>query len=203
MKALIIIDIQNDFCPGGTLAVPDGDKVVEVINSLCGRFDKVIATRDWHPQKHVSFGSTHQRTTGEIIKLPSGEEQMLWPDHCVQGSKGADFHKNLAIKNFNIILHKGMNPDLDSYSAFYENDGKTSTGLTYYLNGFKIKEVFLCGLATDYCVYFTALDSLKEGFTTNLILDCCRAVNLPEGSEKKALKEMKDSGIKILNSSEI
>jgi len=204
MKALIIVDVQNDFCQGGNLACPRGDEVVPVINSISGKFDKVVATKDWHPPDHISFGSTHNKISGETIKLPEIKEtQLLWPDHCIRGSYGGDFHKDLDVESFNLILHKGTNPDLDSYSAFYENDRKTPTGLTYYLKGFGINEIFICGLATDYCVYYSAMDSIKDGFTTSLILDGCRAVNIPEGSEEEALEDMKKSGIKILTSSEI
>ncbi len=198
MKALIVIDLQNDFCPGGSLAVPGGDEIVPVVNGLMKKFDFVVATRDWHPLGHVSWASTHGRKPGELISIESGE-QMLWPDHCRQGSSGADFHPGLDTGPIRAIFHKGMNPALDSYSAFFENDFKTPTGLSAFLKGSGVDEVYLCGLATDYCVFFSAMDAVKEGFRTVLIQDACRAVNIPEGSESAALNRMAETGVEIIS----
>ncbi|MEW6041238.1 MAG: nicotinamidase [Elusimicrobiota bacterium] len=222
-SALIIIDVQNDFCPGGALAVPDGDKTIPVINSISGVFYKVVASQDWHPENHISFASTHNREPYEVIEiknmrlprpphpnpLPQGEReflalnaeklrQVLWPDHCVQGTFGSDFHKDLNLKPVNLIIRKGYNPAIDSYSAFLENDKKTQTGLHYYLKGLKIKDVFFCGLATDYCVYFSAVDARKFGFKSYVILEACRGVNVPQGNIKKAILTMQKQGVKII-----
>jgi nicotinamidase/pyrazinamidase len=196
--ALLIVDVQNDFCPGGALAVEKGDEVIPVINKISGRFDKVVATRDWHPKDHVSFAGNHKGEEPFTVIEVDGLEQMLWPDHCVPGTKGAEFHPDLELKNVDLILHKGTRSELDSYSAFLENDQKTETGLRYYLNGFGVTRVFVAGLATDYCVYFTAMDARKFGYETFLIRDAARGVDVPEGNIEKALKDMKDNGVKVV-----
>ncbi len=196
-NALIIVDVQNDFCPGGTLAVPDGNKIIPVINKISSKFYKVIATQDWHPSNHISFAKTHNKKLYEKIKIGK-IEQTLWPQHCVQQTFGADFHKELNLENIYLILRKGTNPNIDSYSAFLENDKKTETGLHHYLKGLKIKDIFICGLATDYCVFFTAMDGKKLGFSVYVILDASKGVNVPEGNVENALKEMKKNGIKII-----
>ncbi len=202
-SALIIVDVQNDFCPGGALEVKEGDKVVPVINKISNRFYKVIATQDWHPENHLSFASNHPgKKVQDIIDL-NGIQQVLWPVHCVQGTKGADFHPELDLRPVDLIIRKGTNPQIDSYSAFFENDKKTSTGLEYYLKGLGIKKVFLTGLATDYCVFFSAMDSVKLGFETYVIIDATRGVDFPEGNIEKSLKAMKEAGIKIINSGDI
>jgi len=197
-SALIIVDVQNDFCPGGALEVKEGDKVVPVINKISNRFYKVIATQDWHPENHLSFASNHPgKKVQDIIDL-NGIQQVLWPVHCVQGTKGADFHPELDLRPVDLIIRKGTNPQIDSYSAFFENDKKTSTGLEYYLKGLGIKKVFLTGLATDYCVFFSAMDSVKLGFETYVIIDATRGVDFPEGNIEKSLKAMKeDSDLSI------
>ncbi len=202
MKALIIVDLQNDFCPGGALPVPGGDEIVPVINSLLSRFSLVAATRDWHPAGHISFASSHDKNPGEVIETENGT-QMLWPVHCVQSGSGANFHPDMNTGKLKMILHKGMNPELDSYSTFFENDKKTTTGLSAYLRGMGVTENYICGLAADYCVYYSALDSIREGFSTTVISDAIRAVNVPPGNRDKTLSHMKDSGIKIITSSEI
>ncbi|MFN3966649.1 MAG: bifunctional nicotinamidase/pyrazinamidase [Endomicrobiia bacterium] len=196
-NALIIVDVQNDFCPGGALAVPEGDKIIPVINKISSKFYKVIATQDWHPSNHISFAKTHNKKLYEKIKI-GNIEQTLWPEHCVQGTPGANLHKDLNLNNVQLILRKGTNPDIDSYSAFLENDRKTETGLHYYLKGLKIKNIYVCGLATDYCVYFTALDGIKFGFKVSVIIDASKGVNVPEGNVEKAIEDMKKRGIKIL-----
>jgi len=163
--ALIIIDVQNDFCPNGALAVPDGDQVVALINQVSEKFSTVILTQDWHPAGHASFASTHNADPFTTTTLHYGE-QTLWPDHCVQGSPGAEFHSQLNSNSAALIVRKGMHQGIDSYSAFFENDKTTSTGLTGYLNAMNIKRVFCAGLAFDYCVRFTAEDAVKENFAT-------------------------------------
>ena len=202
-NALIIVDVQNDFCPGGKLEVNEGDKIVPIINEFSHLFFKVIATQDWHPASHISFAINHPgKKEFETIEV-SGNIQVLWPEHCVQGSKGADLHPDLNLKPIDLILRKGTNPDLDSYSAFFENDHKTSTGLEYYIKGFGIKKVFLCGLATDVCVFYSAMDSAYLGFETYLIEDASKGVDIPEGNLKSSIDKMIQSGIKIIKSTEI
>lgn len=201
-KALIIVDVQNDFCPEGALPVPDGDKIIPVINKISEDFDKVIATQDWHPQKHISFASTHNKEPYQTIEVKNGT-QVLWPDHCIQGTPGADFHRNLILDSVDLIIRKGTDLNLDSYSALLENDKQTETGLQYYLKGLNINDIYLCGLATDYCVYFSALDAKNAGFNTTVILDACRGVDVPEGNIEKALDDMKSKGIQIINHEEL
>ncbi len=200
---LIVVDVQNDFCPGGALEVKDGDKVVPVINSIADKFEKVVATQDWHPQNHLSFASNHEgKKTLDVVNL-KGIQQVLWPDHCVQGTKGADFHPDLDTTKFDLIIRKGTNPEIDSYSAFFENDRKTRTGLEGYIKDLGLNKVYVCGLATDYCVFYTAMDSAKIGFETYVIIDACRGVDFPKGSIEKAVEDMKANGIKIITSKEI
>jgi nicotinamidase/pyrazinamidase len=202
-KALTVIDVQNDFCPGGSLAVNEGDKIVPVINSIMAKFDVVIGTQDWHPKNQISFASNHKgKNIYEQIEI-EGILQTLWPDHCVQGTEGAAFHKDLDATKFGIILRKGTNPKIDSYSAFKENDKKTETGLHGYLNALSIKDIFLCGLATDYCVYYSAIDSMAYGFNTSVLLDACRGIDNPEGNIDNAIKDMKNNNIRIMNSFEL
>ena len=175
---LIVVDVQNDFCPGGALAVPDGDAVVPVINRLMGRFAHCVLTQDWHPQGHQSFASAHPgREPFQTIEAPYGE-QTLWPDHCVQGSHGAEFHPALQTDRAGLILRKGFRPQIDSYSAFYENDRKTTTGLAGYLRERGFTRLFLAGLATDFCVRYSAEDARREGFEIVVIEDACRAIDL-------------------------
>lgn len=202
-SALLILDVQNDFCPGGALAVTGGDQVVPVINRIQPVFDTVIGTRDWHPPNHVSFAATHPGASiYEVISI-DGLAQVLWPVHCVSGTRGADFHPDLDTQRFRLILHKGMSPRLDSYSAFMENDKKTATGLDGYLRRLDIKNLFLCGLATDYCVFYSALDAVSSGFNVVLVVDACRGVDIPEGNVASALERMKASGVTLISSSEL
>lgn len=202
-SALVIVDVQNDFCPGGALAVKDGDGVIEIINSIMGCFNRIVATQDYHPSGHISFASSHRgRSPGDVINV-GGVEQMLWPEHCVEGSAGADFHSNLKISMVDIIVRKGRNPEVDSYSAFFENDRKTRTGLDGYLKDVGIKNVYFAGLATDYCVFFSAMDCRRLGFKTYLVVDGCRGVDLPKGNVQRVIREMKESGITIIESSSI
>jgi nicotinamidase/pyrazinamidase len=202
-EALLVVDVQNDFCPGGALAVPQGDAVVPVINRVARRFSVVAATQDWHPAGHVSFASSHPgRKSFETIKV-RGIEQVLWPDHCVQGSRGAGFHPKLDPAPVRFVIRKGSNPKMDSYSTFMENDRRTSTGLAGLLNELGVKRVFLAGLATDYCVLYSARDALAAGFRVLVIADACRGVDFPGGSVEKALAEMRQRGVRIIRSAQL
>jgi len=200
---LLVIDVQNDFCPGGTLEVKDGDGVVPVINRIMGEFPKVAATQDWHPQNHVSFASNHRGMSAFDSVSINGIDQVLWPDHCVQGTEGADLHPDLDKRYFDNILRKGTAPGLDSYSAFFENDKTTSTGIEYYLKGLGIEAVYVCGLATDFCVFYSVMDSVELGFKTTLIVDAARGVDFPEGSIEKAVANMRSAGVKVVKSEEV
>lgn len=202
MKALLVIDVQNDFCPGGALEVPKGDEVVPVINRLSGYFDVVIQTQDWHPERHSSFASSHSgKDPFENIEMPYGS-QILWPDHCVQGSKGADFHPGLETKHTQLIVRKGFRREIDSYSAFYENDNRTTTGLSGYLRERNIDSLYTVGLATDFCVKWSVLDGLKEDFTINVVEDAVRGIDI-EDSVEKAWSEMEEAGAQRITSEEI
>ena len=196
-SALIIIDMQNDFCNGGALAVKDGEKLVEPINDAQGKFDTIILTQDWHPKEHSSFASNNSAEVYSNIEMDYGP-QVLWPDHCIQGSIGANFHKNLNINKSNLILRKGCNPKIDSYSAFFENDKTTATGLEGYLVKKEIKRLYLCGLAFDYCVFYSALDGINLGFDVYVFQDLTKAINL-NNSERLARKTMIEKGIKLIN----
>ena len=192
--ALVVIDVQNDFCPGGALAVPDGDAVVPAINRLVPRFPACILTQDWHPPGHRSFASSHPgHAPFETTKLPYGE-QVLWPDHCVQGTAGAAFHHDLATAGADLVLRKGFRPGIDSYSAFYENDRRTPTGLAGYLRGRGISRLFFAGLATDFCVAWSAIDAAREGFEAAVVEDACRAIDL-DGSLAAAWDEMRAANV--------
>ncbi|PZO75122.1 MAG: bifunctional nicotinamidase/pyrazinamidase [Mesorhizobium amorphae] len=196
MQALVVIDVQNDFCPGGALAVADGDAVVPVINGLMAAFPHVILTQDWHPAGHKSFASSHPgKAPFESVAMPYGE-QTLWPDHCVQGTEGAAFHPTLAWDRAELVLRKGFRPEIDSYSAFFENDRTTPTGLGGYLRERGIGAVTLVGLATDYCVAFSALDARKEGFEVTVRLDACRGIDLG-GSVERMLGAMREAGVTL------
>ena len=198
---LIAVDPQNDFCPQGALAVPNGDVVIPLISALAQRFEHVVLTQDWHPADHHSFASSHPgRVPFETIEVAYGV-QTLWPDHCVQGSHGADFHRDLNLPQAGLILRKGTNPAIDSYSAFYENDQTTTTGLTAYLRAHGIERVFLAGLATDFCVFYTAMDGRREGFQVAVVEDACRAIDL-EGSLAAAMAEMRGAGVSFVQSHE-
>lgn len=177
MNALILVDIQNDFIPGGSLPVPLGNEIIKLVNELQDSFDLVVATQDWHPNTHKSFATQHPgKKQFETISL-HGLDQVLWPDHCVQGTKGAEFHGDLNMNKVEAVFRKGMNPDIDSYSGFYDNGYKKSTGLAGYLRDHGVKKVFVCGLAADYCVAYTAKDALKENFETYVIEDATRAID--------------------------
>ncbi len=200
MSALILVDLQNDFMPGGALAVPGGDAVIPVANQLAGTFDLVMATQDWHPPGHGSFASQHPgKVPGEAVEL-DGLHQELWPDHCVQGTRGAELHSGLDTVQITRVFHKGTDPRIDSYSAFFDNAHRKSTGLTDYLKKNGVSEVYLMGLATDYCVKFSVLDAVKLGFKTNVIEDGCRGIDLQPGDVNKAIAEMEAAGAVIVSS---
>ncbi len=201
-EALLIIDVQNDFCPGGSLAVSEGDMIIPVVNAIAPDFAIVVATKDWHPKGHVSFASRHGKAPFETTELSHGH-QVLWPEHCIQGEPGASLHPELDQRPVTMVLHKGANRELDSYSAFLENDHATPTGLEGYLRTHGISRVFICGLATDVCVKFSALDAVKCGFETYLIEDACRGVDIPEGSVDSALHDMTEAGVRCIGSSDL
>lgn len=201
MDALMIVDIQNDFTPGGSLAVPQGDEIIPVVNELQKSFELVIATQDWHPQEHKSFASNHSGKKPFETTTLQGLEQILWPDHCVQGSKGAEFHAGLHLKKVEAIFRKGMDTEIDSYSGFYDNGHKKSIGLAGYLRERKVKNVYICGLAADFCVFYTAKDALKEGFGTYMIEDATRPID--QDGFLKAKEEIKTLGGKVIMSSEV
>ncbi|HEV2972596.1 MAG TPA: bifunctional nicotinamidase/pyrazinamidase [Pirellulales bacterium] len=197
MKALIVVDVQNDFCPGGALPVREGDLVVPVINRILPRFDLVVATQDWHPANHGSFAANHPgQQPGEQIEL-AGLPQILWPVHCVQGTPGAELHLALDRTRIARIFQKGTDPTIDSYSGFFDNGRRASTGLDRYLNAQGVRKVYVCGLATDYCVKFTALDAVALGFKTHLIEDATRGVDLHPGDVQRAMDNMREHGINV------
>ena len=194
---LVVTDPQVDFCPGGALAVPEGDAIMPVINRLARRFAHVVVTQDWHPPVHISFASAHPgKHPFETIEVDYGP-QTLWPDHCVQGTEGAAFHPALDLPNAELVIRKGYHPAIDSYSAFRENDRKTPTGLTGYLRERGLTRVTLCGLATDFCVFFSAIDAREAGFETAIVLEGSRAIDV-DSSLARALVAMRDAGISFI-----
>ena len=200
--ALIVADVQYSFLPGGSLAVPGGDEIVPIINAVAKRFANVILTQDWHPPEHHSFASSHAGSQPfETIGLHYGD-QILWPDHCVQGSEGADFHRDLDIPHAQLVLRKGYHKGVDSYSAFIEADGKTRTGLASYLRERGIASLYVCGLATDFCVAWTALDARKLDFAATVIEDACRAIDT-QGSLASAWKRMESAGVRRVLSTDL
>jgi nicotinamidase/pyrazinamidase len=199
---LVAVDPQNDFCPEGALAVPNGDDVIPVLNRLGAVFDHVVITQDWHPPDHTSFASAHPgREPFETIEVSYGT-QILWPDHCVQGSRGAEFHWDFSLSRAQVIIRKGYDRQIDSYSAFYENDKKTPTGLTGYLRNRGLDRVFLAGLALDFCVHYSAMDAVREGFEVVIVEDGCRAIDL-EGSLARAMSDMAAAGVTFITSDAI
>ena len=196
MRALIVVDVQNDFCPGGALAVAGGDQIVAQINNVMADYDAVILTQDWHPAGHSSFASSHEAEVFSNIAMAYGP-QVLWPDHCVQGSFGAAFHKDLVTDRADLILRKGYRPDIDSYSAFFENDRSKATGLEGYLKSRGILNVTLVGLATDYCVAYSALDAARLGFAVSVDTSLCRAIDM-DGSLDQARRDMAAAKVSLL-----
>jgi nicotinamidase/pyrazinamidase len=200
-NALVVIDVQNDFCPGGALAVAGGDEVIPRINELIARFDHVILTQDWHPAGHSSFAASHPgQAPFSTIVMPYGE-QTLWPDHCVQGTAGSEFHHRLRWSKAELVLRKGFRKAIDSYSAFFENDRTTPTGLAGYLRERGLTRLLLAGLATDYCVAYSALDAARLGFDTTVAMDACRAIDL-NGSLRLAELQMRDVGVTLANNAD-
>jgi nicotinamidase/pyrazinamidase len=199
---LIVIDVQNDFCPGGALAVAHGDAVIDVIHQVAPRFEHIVLTQDWHPQRHSSFASSYAgKQPFEQVELGYGT-QVLWPDHCVQGSRGAEFHRALRLPQAELILRKGFRRAIDSYSAFFENDRRTATGLAGYLKERGLTRVFLAGLAYDYCVGYSALDARRLGLAAVVIRDACRAIDL-DGSVAKIESEFAKAGVALVESAEL
>ncbi|MGN6304731.1 MAG: bifunctional nicotinamidase/pyrazinamidase [Mesorhizobium sp.] len=195
-EALIVIDLQNDFCPGGALAVAGGDEIVPLVNDLIRHADHVVMTQDWHPAGHSSFASSHSgRQPFETIDMPYGP-QTLWPDHCIQGSAGSDFHSGLAWTKAELVIRKGFRATIDSYSAFFENDHKTPTGLAGYLRERGIGAITFAGLATDFCVAYSALDAVAQGFEATVRLDACRGIDL-NGSVEAMLNRMREAGVRL------
>ena len=202
-RALILVDIQTDFCPGGALAVPKGDEVVGVANRLMGRFGVVAATQDWHPAGHGSFASSHAGAkVGDVVEL-AGLPQILWPDHCVQGTRGANFVAGMNVAGTHKVFRKGSDPGIDSYSGFFDNGRRSATGLSEYLKGRGAGDVYVCGLATDYCVQATALDAVGPCFKTYLVEDACRGVELRPGDVQQAINQMQAHGVTIVRAGEI
>jgi nicotinamidase/pyrazinamidase len=201
MKGLVIVDVQNDFMPGGQLEVPGGNMIVPVINRLQKLFDLIVATQDWHPQNHKSFASNHHNKKPFERTILNGLEQILWPDHCVQGSSGADFHPELETDKIAAIFRKGMDPETDSYSGFYDNGHRISTGMSGYLKDKGITDIYFCGLAADICVYYTIKDAIKEGFSATLIEDASRPLNRDDFITIKM--ELRNLGVRIINCNEI
>ncbi len=200
-EALLLIDIQNDFCPGGALAVPDGDSIVPLANQLAARFPHVLATQDWHPPDHASFASQHAgQSAFATVQMPYGE-QTLWPDHCVQGTPGAEFHPGLRLERIELIVRKGFRHSIDSYSAFFENDRKTPTGLAGYLRERGIQRLTLAGLAYDFCVLYSALDARRLGFDVSIAEDACRAIDLG-GSKAAATGALAAAGVRLISAAE-
>lgn len=198
---LIVVDVQNDFCPGGALAVPGGGEIIPIVNSLAARFRNVVLTQDWHPRGHSSFASTHPgKKPFETIAASYGP-QVLWPDHCVQGTPGAEFHPALRVPHAALVVRKGFRPAIDSYSAFYENDRKTPTGLTGYLRERGLTRLFLAGLAFDFCVRYSAEDARREGFDAFVVEDACRGIDL-DGSMAATHTSLAALGVPCINTTE-
>lgn len=201
MKALILVDIQNDFLPGGALAVTKGDEIIPLVNNIQSKFDVVVASQDWHPESHASFASNQiNKKVFDVIKL-DGQDQVLWPNHCVQGTNGASFSSVLNTNNVAAIFRKGMHKEVDSYSAFFDNNKTQHTGLEAYLKSMQVTEVYVCGLAADYCVYFTAKDAQNLGFKTYYITDATRYIS--EEVYNTAILDLKQNGVTILRSDDI
>jgi nicotinamidase/pyrazinamidase len=200
--ALLVIDVQNDFIPGGSLPVPEGERIVPLINQLALQFQQVVIAQDWHPRGHASFASSHPgRQPYDVIQLPYGE-QTLWPDHCVQASAGAEFHPELDLPHAQLVIRKGCNPDIDSYSAFLEADRRTTTGLAGYLSERGIDTIYMVGLALDFCVMYSALDARAAGFNAVVVLDACRAIDL-DGSLAAAIERMQVAGVQLIQSTDL
>lgn len=198
MKTLIITDVQHDFMPGGALGISGGNAIVPIINRLIPKFDHVFATQDWHSPHHISFASTHKKKPGEVIDV-AGHQQTLWPDHCVQNTRGADFVEGLHRDRIEAVFHKGTDPKIDSYSTFFDNARQKHTGLAKHLQKHNLKDLYFVGLATDYCILYSVLDALELGFNAWVIRDACRAIH----NEKASLEKMREKGARIILSEDI
>lgn len=201
LKTLIITDVQRDFMPGGALGVPGADAIIPIINALIPKFDHVFAVRDWHPPHHVSFASTHNKHPGERIRI-GDVEQILWPDHCLQNESGSKFAKELHRDRIEAEFHKGSDPKVDSYSAFFDSSRRRATGLGDHLKKHKLTHLYFVGVATDYCILYSVLDAIELGFEVAVILDACRPINRSPGDEQRAVDQMQANGAKILTSAE-
>ncbi|GAB5559252.1 MAG: bifunctional nicotinamidase/pyrazinamidase [Synoicihabitans sp.] len=202
-NALVLVDIQNDFLPGGALAVSDGNEVIPVVNKIVSRFDLVVATQDWHPADHGSFAENHaDGSVGSVVDL-NGLPQILWPTHCVANSRGADFASTLNIKAVDRVFPKGIDAEVDSYSGFFDNGKRRGTGLAEFLKEAKVSQIYITGLATDYCVKATALEACDLGFETYLVEDACRGVDLNPGDISRAIEEMREAGVFIISCAEL
>lgn len=203
MNTLLVVDMQNDFMPGGALGVPGGDEIIGAVNALAARFPLVIATQDCHPAGHVSFAASHPgRVPGDRVVV-DGLEQVLWPVHCVEGSHGAEFHKDVRAGLFHAVVRKGTDPRVDCYSAFQDNAGRQGTGLAGILERAGATGLHLCGLATDYCVRFTALDARRLGYPVSVVINACRGVDLRPGDVERAIREMKHAGVRIVTADQV
>lgn len=205
MRALIVVDMQNDFMPDGALPVPEADQIISMVNALMKAFegDYVVATQDWHPPEHGSFASNNPGAEPGEPGTLDGLEQVMWPDHCVQGTRGAEFVEGLETEHFDEVFRKGTDPLVDSYSGFYDNARRHKTGLGEALRAKRVEEVYVCGVATDYCVKFTVLDALSEGFETYVIDEATRGVNLKPGDANRALEEMAEAGAKVIGAAQV
>lgn len=203
MRALIIVDLQNDFIKGGALEVPEGEKIIPLVNTLVHYpFDLVVATKDWHPQDHISFAFNHNQPIGSKVNLEK-YEQILWPVHCVQESLGAEFAKGWDTTAIDKIFYKGTNSSIDSYSAFFDNRHEKTTGLSAYLKEKGVKQIFFAGLTTEYCVYFSVLDAIQEGFEAFVILEACKGIHANSGETLEALKKMQQAGAFLVSFTEV
>jgi nicotinamidase/pyrazinamidase len=202
-NALIMVDIQNDFCTGGSLEVPAGESIIPLVNQLQAHFDLIVATQDWHPKEHMSFASNHPHHQAGDRVIVEGIPQVLWPVHCVQNTKGAEFYPTLNTQKIAKIFQKGIDKNIDSYSAFFDNAHLRPTGLGDYLRDQNVKEVYIVGLATDYCVKYSALDAAQLKFQVNLIADACRGIDLKPGDVAQSLDEMRQAGVKIVHSQDL
>ena len=198
MKALLIVDLQNDFLPGGALAIPKGNQIIPTINSLLEKFSCVVASKDWHPPGHISFASRHGKQPGEVIDTEIGK-QILWPDHCIQDTSGAAFSSQLNTQKVQKVFFKGVDPEIDSYSAFYDNAHLRSTGLEAYLRSLHVDEIVIVGLATEYCVKYTSLDAIQLGFKTYVVADACMGIHLQSEDVDFAVKQMESAGVCIVD----
>ncbi len=202
-NALVVVDVQNDFLPGGALGVASGDQILPHINRLVAlSFDVCVASQDYHPAHHISFASRWGKKPGEQTCV-NGVDQTLWPDHCVQGTKGADFSSNLDTSHFELVAHKGVNPEVDSYSIFFDSKKQLATGLDEFLQKKQITDVYFAGLATEYCVFYSVVDSIHLGFKPHVIIDACRGIDLNQGDVERAIQKMQDLGAEIVTTDEV